>query len=211
MLEQRAQVSKQEALKGVTPYCQYCKKKFGSEKSYENHLLSRKHQENVLIGPSNKNTPAPKAAGDKEKTEEILQSSENEDEEMEDDSDEWEDVEEAIPPSTCIFCNKESDTMESSLEHMSSHHSFFIPDIDYVVDVEGLVSYLGERVGQGHLCCWCGHLGRQFPTTEAVQKHMLDKGHCKMYHEVSFFFLQFFFTNSKYNLSLQSNFRVKYC
>ena len=67
--------------------------------------------------------------------------------------------------------------MESSLKH-TSQHSFFIPDFEYVVDVEGMVTYLGERVGQGHICTWFGHLGRQFPSTE-----VLDKGHCKMFHE----------------------------
>ena len=180
VLEQRAQVSQQEAIKNLTPYCHYCKKKFGSEKSYENHLPSRKHQENVLSNPNK--VLAPKNSSKVEK-EESVAVEDDADEAMEDDSDEWEDEEEAIPMTSCLFCNQKSETLESNLEHMSTYHSFFIPDLEYVVDIEGLMSYIGERVGQGHICLWCGHLGRQFPSTEAVQKHMVDKGHCKMFHE----------------------------
>ena len=181
MLEQRIQASQQEALKNSTPYCTFCKKKFGSEKSYENHLPSKKHQENVLSGHKKVTRQAP----DPETAEnEIVVDEEFEEEIIEDDSDsEWEDEDEPVPITSCLFCNQNSDTMQSSLEHMSSQHSFFIPDMEYVIDVEGLVTYMGERVGQGHICMWCGHLGRQFPSTEAVQKHMIDKGHCKMFHE----------------------------
>lgn len=182
MLEQRAQANQQEALKGLTPYCTYCKKKFGSEKSYENHLPSKKHQDNVLNG-SQKVVKQPQNHEIAE-TEVVMCNEEVEEEIMDDDSDsEWEDEDEPVPITSCLFCNQKSDTLQSSLEHMSSHHSFFIPDMEYVIDVEGLVTYMGERVGQGHICMWCGHLGRQFPSTEAVQKHMIDKGHCKMFHE----------------------------
>lgn len=181
VLEQRAQVSQQEANKNLTLYCQYCKKKFGSEKSYENHLLSRKHQENVLQNPTKVLVPKNTSKEEQQEDIEVDQGIEEEWEEVSDD--EWEDAEEAIPTSSCLFCNHKSEDLETNLKHMSNHHSFFIPDVEYVVDVEGLITYVGERVGQGHICLWCGHLGRQFASTEAVQKHMLDKGHCKMFHE----------------------------
>ena len=38
-------------------------------------------------------------------------------------------------------------------------------------------------MGIGSLCLWCNEKGRRFHSTKAVQKHMLDKGHCKMLHE----------------------------
>nr|SVE75129.1 EOG090X06E3 [Daphnia dolichocephala] len=175
VLEQRAHANEQEAAKSITPYCNYCKKKFGSEKSYQNHLPSKKHQENVLNGL--------KHVGVKPENQITAEDETMVDEEIEDDSDEWEDESEAIPVTSCLFCNHSSDTMEGNLKHMSSQHSFFIPDFEFIIDMEGLVTYLGERVGQGHICTWCGHLGRQFASTEAVQKHMLDKGHCKLFHE----------------------------
>nr|CAG4650156.1 EOG090X06E3 [Sida crystallina] len=176
VLEQRAQAVKQQSSHSFSTYCQFCRKKFGSQKSYENHLQSKKHQDNVLLKPA-KEEKEPKA----EKKEVMLSS---DDEEMEEgDSEDWEDEEDAIPITSCLFCKHQSPNMEDSVKHMSDMHSFFIPDFEYVSDVEGLLTYVGERIGQGHICLWCGHLGRQFPSTEAVQKHMIDKGHCKMFHE----------------------------
>ena len=40
-----------------------------------------------------------------------------------------------------------------------------------------------RQVGQGHLCLWCGERGKRFSSREDVQRHMVDKGHCKMRHE----------------------------
>lgn len=105
-------------------------------------------------------------------------------EDIETDSEEWEDDDdEALAPTSCMFCKQSSASIEESVRHMADAHSFFIPDVEFVVDLEGLLTYIGERIGQGRICLWCGHLGRQFPSTDAVQKHMLDKGHCKMFHE----------------------------
>ena len=41
----------------------------------------------------------------------------------------------------------------------------------------------GEKVGEGNVCLWCNEKGKTFYSTQAVQKHMRDKGHCKMLHE----------------------------
>jgi pre-60S factor REI1 len=169
VLEQRAQTAKQEALHTFTTYCQCCRKKFGSQKSYENHLQSKKHQDNVLLKPA-KPVEEVRIADSDEEMDEVS-------------SEEWEDEEEPIPSTSCFFCKHHSESIEDNCKHMSEGHSFFIPDLEYVSDLEGLLAYIGERIGQGHICLWCGHLGRQFPSTEAVQKHMVDKGHCKMYHE----------------------------
>ena len=182
VLEQRAQAAKLEESKSQKLYCHFCKKKFGSEKSYENHLPSKKHQENVLINPDRENQNVAKSS---EKAVEKINIDDEEEleEEMVEDDEEWEDVEEAIPVSQCLFCNHKSDSLENNLEHMSVQHSFFIPDVEFVIDIEGLLNYLGERVGQGKICLWCGHLGRQFASTDACQKHMIDKGHYRMFHE----------------------------
>lgn len=183
VLEQRSQTAQAEIVKGTTLYCEFCRKKFGTEQSYQNHLGSKKHHENVIYG-SKKITRKPTEEIKSQEDIEQLEEEANEDEEMEEvDSDEWEDDEVPIPVTSCLFCNQQSETLEANLAHMSSGHSFFIPDLEYVTDIEALLGYLGERVGQGHMCLWCGHLGRQFPSAEAVQKHMLDKGHCRMYHE----------------------------
>lgn len=175
VLEQRSQMA-DTAAGERSAYCRTCRKKFNSAKSYENHLQSRKHQEGLLKAPK---------GDDRERSGPVRDSADEDDEmEVEEvDSDEWEDDDEAVPVTDCLFCGTVSTDIEGNLRHMSDCHSFFIPDLEFVADVEGLLSYLGQRVGQGRLCMWCGHLGRRFPTTESVQKHMIDKGHCKMFHE----------------------------
>lgn len=40
---------------------------------------------------------------------------------------------------------------------------------------------LGEKVGAGNVCLWCNEKGRSFYSTEAVQSHMTDKSHCKLF------------------------------
>jgi len=69
------------------------------------------------------------------------------------------------------------------MQHMTTAHSFFMPDIEYLVDLEGLVAYLAEKISDGKLCLWCNEKTKSFYSIKSVQQHMLDKGHCKMLHE----------------------------
>ena len=66
---------------------------------------------------------------------------------------------------------------------MTKSHSFFIPDIDYITELESLILYLGSKVGDGKICLYCNKRSRTFPSVEAVQKHMRDKGHSKLDYE----------------------------
>ena len=108
-----------------------------------------------------------------------------------DDEDEWEDIgeeeidadSEAIPPASCLFCHHDSASLEDNLHHMTKSHSFFIPDVDYVTELEDFVIYLGAKVGDGKVCLYCNKKSREFPSVEAVQKHMRDKGHSKLDYE----------------------------
>lgn len=100
------------------------------------------------------------------------------------DSDEWdEDAENPIKENDCIFCDTHSDNLEENLKHMSIAHSFFIPDLEYCIDIEGLVAYLAEKVGLSYICLWCNEKGRTFYSLRGVRGHMCDKGHTKMLHE----------------------------
>lgn len=104
------------------------------------------------------------------------------------DSDDWEEYhvkgqESLIKPSNCLFCEHHSRTILKNLKHMSKEHSFFIPDIEFCVDIKGLLLYLGEKISQGYMCLWCNEKGRTFYSMEAARSHMIDKGHCKMLHE----------------------------
>lgn len=80
----------------------------------------------------------------------------------------------------CLFCTVKSDTFENTLTHMAVQHSFFVPDIEYVVDIRALLAYLQEKVFEFHVCLRCNGVGRGFQSTEAARKHMVDKGHCML-------------------------------
>ncbi|XP_043834524.1 zinc finger protein 622 [Dromiciops gliroides] len=132
--------------------------------------------------------------------------SEEEDEDME--GDDWEDIDSdeemdsegaedqdeadavienpppgAIPVTDCLFCSHHSSSLMKNVAHMTKFHSFFIPDIEYLSDLRGLIKYLGEKVGVGKICLWCNEKGKSFYSTEAVQAHMNDKSHCKLFTE----------------------------
>ena len=66
------------------------------------------------------------------------------------DSDEWDEDEvndeDVIPNTDCLFCSKISKNMEKNLLHMSENHSFFVPDLDFITDLDGMISYLGAKV-----------------------------------------------------------------
>ncbi|XP_078096831.1 cytoplasmic 60S subunit biogenesis factor ZNF622 [Mustelus asterias] len=86
-----------------------------------------------------------------------------------------------IPVTDCLFCSHHSRSLLKNVDHMTKFHSFFIPDIEYLVDLRGLLWYLGEKVGVGNVCLWCNEKGRSFYSTEAVQAHMVDSSHCKLF------------------------------
>ncbi|XP_015281354.1 PREDICTED: zinc finger protein 622, partial [Gekko japonicus] len=90
---------------------------------------------------------------------------------------------EAIPVTDCLFCSHHSSSLVKNVAHMTQGHGFFIPDIEYLVDLRGLIEYLGEKVGVGKVCLWCNEKGKSFYTTESVQAHMQDKSHCKLFTE----------------------------
>ncbi|XP_002745142.2 cytoplasmic 60S subunit biogenesis factor ZNF622 [Callithrix jacchus] len=87
----------------------------------------------------------------------------------------------AIPITDCLFCSRHSSSLMKNVAHMTKVHSFFIPDIEYLSDIKGLITYLGEKVGVGKICLWCNEKGKSFYSTEAVQAHMNDKSHCKLF------------------------------
>ena len=83
----------------------------------------------------------------------------------------------------CIFCPHASETLEDNLRHMFRHHGFFVPDIEFVVDLVGLIAYLQNKVSEYHMCLLCNGTGRQFYSMEAARGHMVDKGHCFVEYE----------------------------
>mmetsp|Transcript_10053 Transcript_10053/g.10158 ORF Transcript_10053/g.10158 Transcript_10053/m.10158 type:complete len:349 (+) Transcript_10053:25-1071(+) len=85
-----------------------------------------------------------------------------------------------IGPNISIFDNKEFPTTEDCIIHMKISNGFFIPDREYITDMNGLLQYLGEKVKLGGICLYCQ---RQFSSGTACQHHMLSKSHCKVAYE----------------------------
>ena len=44
----------------------------------------------------------------------------------------------------CLFCSFQSPSMEENISHMTLQHGFFLPDLEYISDLEAFISYLGE-------------------------------------------------------------------
>ncbi|XP_023934500.2 cytoplasmic 60S subunit biogenesis factor ZNF622 [Bicyclus anynana] len=203
----------QNAERDESEYCRYCSKLFNTKNAYNNHLNSKKHKlaeeknlgsdrqsfskkENInqsdsdsfeKVEPANSSAqPGKFVVVNAEKLADEDVETDSEIEEL--DSDEWDELrvkgsDSLIKPKDCLFCTHHSKNMVKNLKHMSAAHSFFIPDVEYCVDVKGLLLYLGEKISQGYMCLWCNEAGRTFYSMEAARAHMVDTGHCKMLHE----------------------------
>ncbi|KAH8684238.1 C2H2 type zinc-finger-domain-containing protein [Tricladium varicosporioides] len=77
----------------------------------------------------------------------------------------------------CLFCNFDSPSVELNAAHMERIHGMFIPERTYLVDLEGLIYSLYEKIQEYHECLYCGKLK---PSVFGLQTHMRDKGHCKI-------------------------------
>jgi len=202
---------REEKLQDKSLSCETCNKSFSSQNAYGNHLKSKKHNEMTkrptLTIINDKEPSSSASAGSSKKPSKLktkpkpgymppLESYGSDPE----DSDEWEDVDEeeeeedvsenednevsdSLPPNYCLFCPHESVNLEDNFRHMTKSHSFFIPDLKYVVDLEGYFIYLGAKVGDGKVCLKCNNHSRTFPTVRACQTHMTDKGHCILDYE----------------------------
>ena len=47
-----------------------------------------------------------------------------------------------LSPTHCLFCTSTSPSLPDNLTHMSSAHSFFVPDAEYLIDLPGLITGL---------------------------------------------------------------------
>ena len=77
----------------------------------------------------------------------------------------------------CLFCNLDSPTLDTNLDHMDRVHGLFIPDQGYLNDIGSLLGYLYNIISDFQTCLYCGS---PKGTVEATQQHMRDKGHCML-------------------------------
>ena len=125
--------------------------------------------------------------------------SSSEDECDDDDDDDWEQIDNdsdaeyndeeieemlarKIRSDTCLFCDKKSNGIKNNVDHMNLWHGFFIPEEQYLIDLEGLLDYLGLKIGAGATCIWCN---KQFTSVQGVRLHMQSKNHCKILYDQS--------------------------
>eukprot|EP00578_Thalassiosira_sp_NH16_P004745 CAMPEP_0181133248 /NCGR_PEP_ID=MMETSP1071-20121207/31428_1 /TAXON_ID=35127 /ORGANISM="Thalassiosira sp., Strain NH16" /LENGTH=487 /DNA_ID=CAMNT_0023219637 /DNA_START=36 /DNA_END=1500 /DNA_ORIENTATION=+ len=162
------------------------------DKSKKKH--DKKRGNNKQQGKDNRRKPAFAKNRDDERGSEVMNDDEHvEDEEekgdatmLSEENDEHSDADTMdeeppeINPSQSLFDNHISSSPAANLSYMQSKFSFYLPDIEYCTDLEGLLGYCNEKVRWGNICLCCQ---KTFKSAEAVLKHMRDKRHCNILYE----------------------------
>jgi len=68
----------------------------------------------------------------------------------------------------------------SNLQYMTREFGFFIPEIEYMKDLPGLIRYLGQKISIGNTCIYCE---KTFYSLDATRDHMRSVSHCKLLWE----------------------------
>ncbi|GJQ10651.1 hypothetical protein GpartN1_g2442.t1 [Galdieria partita] len=139
-------------------YCNACKKHFSSIKAFRQHEKSQRH-----LSQNNDGESVKRSEGHLESAK--LFSSLSNEEDM------------FITPGICLFEGKAFDDLNTCLRHMAVVHGFRIPFWDNLEDLEGLLTYLGSKVGEYTSCIFCD---KKFSTLQSVRDHMTSKNHCRM-------------------------------
>ena len=170
--------------------CHPCQKTFFSENSYQNHIKSSKHKQretrlsregddaSVLSSAFSLGEPVNKTHDNAvSKVTESLRTAtiveHDEDVDMHTGHDEYQ-------PTRCLFCKADSSDIDANVQHMHKSHGMFIPERDYLVDLEGLINYLHRKITENHECLYC-HAIRN--NADGARTHMRDKGHCMIAFE----------------------------
>lgn len=88
-----------------------------------------------------------------------------------------------IDPKQCLFDQHKSKSLKENVHYMQQKYGFFLPDKEFIVDLEGLLGYCHEKIKLGHYCLYCNQV---FPTWQGCQQHMIDKQHAKLRYEQGF-------------------------
>jgi pre-60S factor REI1 len=150
-----------EASSSFQQSCDACEQYYTNRKAWETHLKSRNH----IQKSAESNSTAPSTSDEAPSLNTSVEEGQPSDEE------------EKFNSTQCLFCNSESPSLDSNLTHMSHAHGFFIPDAEFLIDVESLLSYLFVIISVFHECLFCGS---SKGTKVGVQDHMRGKGHCKV-------------------------------
>ncbi|KAA8909969.1 C2H2 type zinc-finger-domain-containing protein [Sphaerosporella brunnea] len=147
-------------------HCAPCNKTYYSGNGYVNHVGSHKHRQN----PVGEEPAVAESAALAEKVESLNISN---------DSTPTPSVT-ALPLEACLFCPYVSPSLTLNVSHMSKAHGLFIPEATYLVNLPGLIKYLGEKLVFGNMCLYCN---KQKGGLEGIRTHMQDKGHTMLAFE----------------------------
>ena len=168
MSTKKAEIANVDSLRERS--CAPCQKTYHDLKSYQHHVKSWKHFQATDQTPKSGTDPKfdqVAASIEDASLAENQSSSEGESEEP---------IKHFVP-SQCLFCTRDQATIDENLEHMQKTHGMFIPDREYLVDLESFVGYLFTVISEFNECLYCGRIKQ---TAEEIRQHMLDKSHCKL-------------------------------
>jgi pre-60S factor REI1 len=80
----------------------------------------------------------------------------------------------------CLFCSNFAVDLTENMQHMRKIHSLFVPESNYLVDLEGLITYLNGKVYDDYQCLYCNRLKW---SEDGIRTHMRDMSHCKIAYE----------------------------
>lgn len=144
--------------------CVHCGKQYTSCKAHAQHLQSKTHLARVSRGTGHHDEssvvikrlpyqPEDSSGSDESEWEEVDEANNDSLRELKINSstrndaikDEGRYVDE-LDLRCCFMCDLEHNTVESCTIHMQKKHGFFIPDIEYLKDPKGFLTYLGLKV-----------------------------------------------------------------
>ncbi|KAF5594753.1 TRI15 transcription factor [Fusarium pseudocircinatum] len=165
-------------------FCRLCNVELRGLQTWKAHVKSDGHVQKlqdkvhgitVSSTPTSASKSSPSSRQGREEFEDHDPESESDAED--DDFEDQELVATEFVPGHCLFCTKDTSTLDESMKHMSSAHGFNVPFQEFLaVDLETLVSYLHFVINTYRECICCG---TRRSTAEGIQHHMLAKGHCR--------------------------------
>lgn len=80
----------------------------------------------------------------------------------------------------CIYCGAENREVERNVTHMFQAHGLYIPERSYLINLQGLLTFLNDRIVVNKLCLCCNFKGSSL---ESIRAHMHSKRHSKLPYE----------------------------
>ncbi|BAM39817.1 uncharacterized protein TOT_020000088 [Theileria orientalis strain Shintoku] len=106
-------------------------------------------------------------------------------------------------PKRCLFNSVVSKSIEENVKYMETHYTFFLPEKEYIADLEGLLRHIHRKIYEENTCLYCDRL---FSDQYATLHHMEAKQHHKInddkFDQISSYYD---FVNSYVNLIMESS------